>query len=214
MEVILVVCVILGQPGVGKSHLKYLLLDQRPPHLQNSTICAETPAGARLPTLNPAPKKKAAGATPALSDACQKAVNGIMDKLVQRITSLKSEAGQDVSPSPLSSILRSKWVYFTDSGGQPQYHELLPLFVRHISSALCVTRLTDQLDEIQEVEYYQKGKQVGESQQSQLSTKDTIQCLVNTIQSCSAQTSLQGSSSLELTSISWKTQLNLSLIHI
>ena len=161
MEVILVVCIILGQPGVGKTHFKYLLLDQRPPHLRSSTICAETPvrieirtvsgskihnvkgnwkevdgeemldivakmvllaepqlcqkpdqglfskvaswfqshdrgtAGARLPTLNPAPKKKAAGATPALSDACQKAVNGIMDKLVQRITSLRSEAGQD-----------------------------------------------------------------------------------------------------------------------
>ena len=28
---------------MGKTHLKFLLLDQRPPHLRTSTICAETP---------------------------------------------------------------------------------------------------------------------------------------------------------------------------
>ena len=37
------VCIIVGQPGVGKTHVKYLLLDKRPPHLRSSTICAETP---------------------------------------------------------------------------------------------------------------------------------------------------------------------------
>ena len=52
---------------------------------------------------------------------------------------------------------------------------------------MCVTRLTDRLDETQEVELYQDGKQVGAAQQSQLSAKDIIQCLVNTIQSYSFQ---------------------------
>ena len=42
-EVIIVVCVVLGQPGVGKTHMKYLLLDRRPPHLRTSTGLAETP---------------------------------------------------------------------------------------------------------------------------------------------------------------------------
>ena len=41
--VIIIVCVVLGQPGVGKTCIKYLLLDQRPPDLRSSTICAETP---------------------------------------------------------------------------------------------------------------------------------------------------------------------------
>ena len=41
--VTILVCIVLGQAGVGKTSMKYLLLDQRPPHLRNSTICAETP---------------------------------------------------------------------------------------------------------------------------------------------------------------------------
>ena len=264
-EVVIVVCIIVGQPGVGKTHVKYLLLDKRPPHLRSSTICAETPvrievrsvsgsrvqnirgnwkevsdeemldivarmilqaepqlsqkseqgffskvarllqldstgsAGAKLPTLDsPAKAKKKAKqpgtTTPALSDACQEATKEIMDKLLERIRKLKSGVDREGSTPGESStqslseiVLNSKWIYFTDSGGQPQYHELLPLIVRSISSALCVTRLTDKLDETQEVEYYQDGKQVGAAQQSQLSAKDTIQCLVNTIQSYSSQ---------------------------
>ena len=266
VEVVIVVCIILGQPGVGKTHVKYLLLDRRPPHLRSSTICAETPvrveirtvsgsrvqnirgnwkevsdeemlnivarmilaaepellsqksnrgivskvaellglesqgsAGAKLPNISADIKSQkeakqthsSTTPTPVLSDSCRKAMNKIMNKLLERITKLKSQ-GKSLTDSKegqsLSEIiLNSKWVYFTDSGGQPQYHELLPLFVHSISSALCVTRLTDRLDETQEVELYQDGKQVGATQQSQLSAKDTIQCLVNTIQSYSSQ---------------------------
>ena len=264
VEVIIIVCVVLGQPGVGKTCIKYLLLDQRPPHLRSSTICAETPlrieikrmSEARIQTLkgnwkevkgeemleivarmillaerdvhvspvkkqenvltkivnwitkqsrDTSPSKKAAvgigsstargkkgtsaGAVALPIDACQSAVTRIMDKLVQCITRLKSEGGElEALSHPLTEqLLRSLWVYFSDCGGQPQYHELLPLFVRSISSALCVTRLTDKLDEIQTVEYYDEGKRVGVPQQSQLSAKDTIQCLVNTIHSYSTQ---------------------------
>ena len=288
VEVVIIVCVVLGQPGVGKTCIKYLLLDQRPPRLRSSTICAETPlrieikrmSEARIKTLkgnwkevkgkemleivarmillaepdtssslnapeetpkedaevtpkkatvkvkkkknvlakivdwvtkhskDASPSKKAAagtgaeasstgdsedgasaGAVALPADACQSAVTRIMDKLVQCITRLRIEGGElENLFHPLSEqLLKSLWVYFSDCGGQPQYHELLPLFVRSISSALCVTRLTDKLDEIQAVEYYDEGKRVGVPQQSQLSAKDTIQCLVNTIQSYSTQ---------------------------
>ena len=124
-------------------------------------------------------------ASPGSLEACQKAMKKIMDKLVQRVNKMR---GGEHSADPVSTLPGiSVWVYFTDSGGQPQYHELLPLFVRSISSALCVTRLTDKLDEVQDVEYYQGGEKVGASQHSQLSAKDTIRCLVNTIQSYSTQ---------------------------
>ena len=123
-------------------------------------------------------------ASPGSLEACQKAMKKIMEKLVERIN--KQRSGEQ-SASPISSLPVTIWVYFTDSGGQPQYHELLPLFVRSISSAICVTRLTDKLDEVQVVDYYQDGKKVGASQHSQLSAKDTIRCLVNTIQSYSTQ---------------------------
>ena len=129
-------------------------------------------------------------AEPPTSDACQRAMKKIMDELVERITKLKleTEDGQEISFANLSEEqLKLMWVYFSDCGGQPEYHELLPLFVHRISSALCVTRLTDKLDEIQEAEYFDEGKPVGAARQCQLSAKDTIQCLVNTTQSYSTQ---------------------------
>ena len=121
------------------------------------------------------------------SEACQTAVSAIMAKLVQIISRLRNEKPGEgsVQPSgiPLCKIPESIWVYLSDCGGQPQYHELLPLFVRHISAALCVLRLPDQLDKVQAVEYYSENQRLGVAQQSQLSAKDTIRCLVNTIQS-------------------------------
>ena len=262
------VCIVLGLPGVGKTHLKFLLLDKLPPSLRTSTICAETPirieirtisgtkiqniegkwnevddegmidvvarmiltvkpnfvqakpspgifswiasklfqpqrqettaTGARPPiSLNPdleskRPSASAAKAEPKISSSCRKALDKIMDRLVQSITKIKNTSGLSSSvrvssAQPKSQIHRSKWVYFIDSGGQPQYHELLPLFVCHISAALCVIRLPDKLDEIQAVEYYDQGQRVGAVQRSQLSAKDTIQSLVNAIQSYSKQ---------------------------
>ena len=285
VEVIIIVCILLGQAGVGKTSLKYLLLDQRPPDLRSSTICAETPVriefrpvseamyqslggnwkevkdkgaldiiarmilmadlddtlfaeiDAAEAGINPAvvsganakavPRKSrgiltkitdwllnrtskdnsaakaeassaekvdtsssAPVAEPPTSDACQRAMKKIMDELVERITKMKleTEDGQEIYFANLSEEqLKLMWVYFSDCGGQPEYHELLPLFVHRISSALCVTRLTDKLDEIQEAEYFDEGKPVGAARQCQLSAKDTIQCLVNTTQSYSTQ---------------------------
>ena len=260
---IIVLLVILGQPGVGKTHTKYLLLDRRPPDLRSSTICAETPvrveirtvSGSRIsniggqwkevndeqmldivakmilllepeisqksdkgfrtkvakmlqldirgstgaksskfdPALKSNLKMKAKDASTSTSESlssnCQKAMDEIMQKLLERITKLRSSIGrEEISTESLRDlVLKSKWVYVTDSGGQPEYHEILPLFIRCISSALCVTRLTDKLDEIQKVEYFQQGKKVGDSQYSQLSSKDTIGCLFNTVRSASDQ---------------------------
>ena len=267
VEVVVLVCIVLGLPGVGKTHLKFLLLDKLPPSLRTSTICAETPirieirtisgtkiqnikgkwnevddegmidvvarmiltvkpnfaqtkpspsifswiasklfqpqrqettaTGARPPILNPDPESRNSSASvakvePAISSSCRRALDKIMDRLVQSITKIKNASGISSSLRASSAQLkeqvqRSKWVYFIDSGGQPQYHELLPLFVCHISAALCVVRLTDKLDEIQAIEYYDQGQRVGAIQRSQLSAKDTIQSLVNAIQSFSKQ---------------------------
>ena len=305
VTVIMLLCIVQGLPGVGKTHLKFLLLDQEPPHLRTSTNCAEAPVrieigtvtGTRVKTIggrwqdiddedmfdvvaemillaepesisevdhleevyfeapkasrkHKVPKKpkpsemikpsenpkspekdtpsekskpsnsvfsrilswmkgnrtstdeklespqeeasETAGASAAqpvssnVSNACQKAMNVIMDKLVHCITKMRGRMNTtDTSERKFS--LKSKWVYFNDSGGQPEYHELLPLFVRRISSALCVIRLPDKLDETQKVEYYKDGKLIGDVQRSQFTAKDTVQCLVNTIQSYSTQ---------------------------
>ena len=121
------------------------------------------------------------------SEACQTAVSNIMDKLVKIIARLRNEKPGEGSIEATRSLLESIWIYLSDCGGQPQYHELLPLFIQHISAALCVLRLPDQLDKVQAVEYYSENQLLGVAQQSQLSAKDTIRCLVNTIQSFSTK---------------------------
>ena len=272
--VTIIACVLLGAAGVGKSSVKYLLLDQRPPHLRTSTVCAETPIRIEIRRISEsryqnlggqwkevkdkemvdtiarmilladressrlfgkldtaadvAAEKKGAGksskksessfltkianwikkrdkeerssektcggasaqASSATSDACQRAVKKIMDKLVECISKLRleSEEGRAMALSnPVEQLLKSKWIYFSDCGGQPEYQELLPLFVRRISAALCVTRLTDKLHEIVKSEYFDKGEAVGAALLTQHSSKDTIKFLFNTVQSYSAQ---------------------------
>ena len=121
------------------------------------------------------------------SEACQTAVSDIMDRLVKIIARLRNKKPGEGSIRATRSLFESIWVYLSDCGGQPQYHELLPLFIQHISAALCVLRLPDQLDKVQAVEYYSENQLLGFAQQSQLSAKDTIRCLVNTIQSFSTK---------------------------
>ena len=126
------------------------------------------------------------------SAACRKAVDTIMGRLVETIKRLKNAPqSSEVAVPDLrredGSIPKSDWVLFSDCGGQPKYHELLPLFVRHIAAALCVLRLPDNLDKVQAVEYYSEDKPICLPAQSQLSAKDTIKCLVNTVQSFSSE---------------------------
>ena len=46
------------------------------------------------------------------------------------------------------------WMYFIDSGGQPQFHQLLPAFMPHTNLSIFVLRLCDKLSDHPTVEYY------------------------------------------------------------
>ena len=121
------------------------------------------------------------------SEACQKAVNEIKARLVQIITRLRRSDDSAIQRSGCD-VPNYDWVLHSDCGGQPEYHDLLPLFIRYVSAVLCVIRLPDKLDEVQAVEYYCKDELVGVAQQSRLTAKDTLRCLVNTTQSFSSET--------------------------
>ncbi|XP_064387667.1 uncharacterized protein LOC135335908 isoform X2 [Halichondria panicea] len=77
----------------------------------------------------------------------------------------------------------SHWIYIIDSGGQPHFHNLLPLFMPKISVALYILRLSDCLDDHPLVEYYKDNKTVNESFKSHLSVLDNFKYLVQSIQS-------------------------------
>ena len=88
-------------------------------------------------------------------------------------------------------VLGSNWVYFTDSGGQPHFYNLLPHFIKGISAALFALRLCEGLDEHPMVEYYKDGKEVGTRYPAALTTLETFRNLVQSIHSRSEKESLR-----------------------
>ena len=55
------------------------------------------------------------------------------------------------------SIPRVERVHFTDSGGQPQFHEVLPVFLRRTTGCLFVLKLSEELDQHPIIEYYDEN---------------------------------------------------------
>ena len=86
-------------------------------------------------------------------------------------------AGDDLTEDEVEELFSSIWIYFTDSGGQPQFHELLPLFISDISSLIFVSRLSDRLDDRPPDEFYKEGELVGKRACTHLTTSEQIQCL-------------------------------------
>ena len=83
------------------------------------------------------------------------------------------------------------WIYLVDSGGQPQFHELLTAFVRNATFGIFVLNLSEQLDDKPEIKYYKNGQPCGDSYKFPLSHKKIFQHCVQTISSlCSINHSL------------------------
>ena len=51
VKVVMFLCILVGLPGVGKTHLKFLLLIEQPPYLRTSTNCAEAPVRIEIRTI-------------------------------------------------------------------------------------------------------------------------------------------------------------------
>ena len=81
-------------------------------------------------------------------------------------------------------LLRVHWVYIIDTGGQPQFLQLLPAFIKNISSCVCLLRLDQDLDHKPLVKYFDKsGSQCGESYPSEHTNLQLIESCVRSIHS-------------------------------
>ena len=105
-------------------------------------------------------------------DAMVESVLGSLEKLI---------AGKELTEEEEDELMSSVWIYFTDSGGQPQFHELLPLFIHDVSSVIIVSRLSDRLDDHPPDEYYQDGQCVGKKSFTHLTTTEQIKCLTSSL---------------------------------
>ena len=106
-------------------------------------------------------------------------------KVSAQVSSSKQELVQLVEKSKGSKrFLELQWINFIDSGGQPQFHEVLPAFIRNTTATIFVMKLSERLDEHPLIEYFDKnGELCGKSYPHALSNDQMLQCCVRTIHS-------------------------------
>ena len=81
-------------------------------------------------------------------------------------------------------FLELQWIHFIDSGGQPQFHEVLPAFIRNTAATIFVMKLSERLDEHPVIEYYDgRGHLCGKPHRHALSNDQMLRCCVRTIHS-------------------------------
>jgi len=75
-------------------------------------------------------------------------------------------------------------VQVTDSGGQPQFHEILPVFLRRTSAYVFVLKLSERLDNYPLVEYYdESGRLVGASYHAAQTNQNILKHCIRTMKS-------------------------------
>ena len=211
VEVSIIKCLLLGTAGVGKTCLLCLLLDMLPPHLRQSTACIEQAIRAICVKygINKEGKwqkvdsdglrdllagsvfnsplsfnkgRDTASTVPVMEEKPTSSglASYTMEDVVKRMEDVEEEPGklQDMT-----------WVYLVDSGGQPQFHELLSAFVRNALVGIFVHKLSERLDDHPHVRYFdKKGKECGTGHRSPLSNRGIFQHCIQTVQSLSYTT--------------------------
>ena len=120
----------------------------------------------------------------AIDEVIASVVSGVAEELkpaTQGTDQLSSSDQQE------GELFDSNWVYITDCGGQPQFHDISPLFIKHISVALIVLRLIDELSSFPSDEYYKDGQLVGSPHASHMTLGETLQSLIRSIESHTSQ---------------------------
>ena len=78
-----------------------------------------------------------------------------------------------------------RFVYLVDTGGQPQFHEVLPMFVRNTSVNMFVFKLSEKLSDRPFFKYFINGKSYCEPKKLQLTNKELIEHAAHSVFSCS-----------------------------
>ena len=81
-------------------------------------------------------------------------------------------------------VFERNWVYVADCGGQPQFIDLIPSYIRNVSGAAIFVKLNEELGSQPEIAYYSaEGKLCGKPYLSSLTHMQTIQNCLQVMQS-------------------------------
>ena len=109
--------------------------------------------------------------------------NSLLKKTVKEdnFLSLVHDSNQSTEP-----ILEQRWLYIIDSGGQPEFHNMLSIFVQNTTACIFVFRMHEELDDCPLVAYFKDGKSLG-SYQSKMTNRQTFKQFICTMRSFSTK---------------------------
>ena len=87
------------------------------------------------------------------------------------------------APPSSAPILRQNWTYVIDSGGQPQFHEVMPVFLNGASDFVFVFKVHESLEKRPKIAYFDSGKQVCETHPSFQTNEEILKVCTRTIRS-------------------------------
>ena len=95
-----------------------------------------------------------------------KVIQEVLDKMFELIDKCPE------SEDPISFLHK---ILVTDCGGQPQFHEILPIFLKKMSMIVFVIKLSEELCSRPMIEYFENGKPLGTPYESDYTTEQLIQ---------------------------------------
>ena len=185
------------QNPTNESDTKVLNVDKEVPSKSSDNIATDSaliagPSPVQLATEDPhSVTKTTASVIKITDDTLEHSQTNVPSKAALPITvDLKSSSS--VSRLELLQVMESKtkskplhlhWIQFIDSGGQPQFHELLQAFIRNTSVVMIVLKLSESLDSFPEIAYYdrQTGQLCGNTYTSSLRNDQIIQRCIRTL---------------------------------
>ena len=107
-------------------------------------------------------------------------ISAVLDSITVDVDMLEKISSSSCS----GKLLDVDWVYIVDSGGQPQFREMLPHFVRDCSAFVMMQKLNESLGCATNIEYrVEGGKMHGAPCQSQLTNEQILYQYFQAIQS-------------------------------
>ena len=90
-------------------------------------------------------------------------------------------------PKRSENLIDKDLIDMKDSGGQPMFHEVLPLFVKNTTFGVLTVKLNERLDSYPMVDYFSNGKRVGEPFPSPFTHLQTFHHCMRVLQSTCSQ---------------------------
>ena len=118
--------------------------------------------GQELPTLE---TKTSAVSRNLINPNVREVIRDVLDEMFQLIDECPE------NEEPLTFIHK---ILVSDCGGQPQFHEILPIFLRKMSLIMIVFKLSEKFSSRPKIEYYVNGNAVGTPYESHLTVEQLI----------------------------------------